>query len=84
MDAKALLKYLQEQALYDSMFRFLQLRASDVLKICRGAFSFLDPDKIHPDGWTLSQALEVIGYLIDPRLDVRGPVIVDEREVRRA
>ena len=83
MDAKALLKYLQEQALYDSMFRFLQLRASDVLKICRGAFSFLGPDTIHPDGWTISQALEVIGYLIDPRLDVRGPVIVDEREVRR-
>ncbi len=83
MEAKALLKYLQEQALYDSMFRFLQLRASDVVKICRGAFSFLDPDKIHPDGWTLSQAFEVIGYLIDPRLDVRAPVIVDEREVRR-
>jgi hypothetical protein len=83
MDAKALLKYLQEQALYDSMFLFLQLRASDVLKICRGAFSFLGPDKTHPDGWTLSQALEVIGYLIDPRRDVRGPVIVDEREVRR-
>jgi hypothetical protein len=51
MEAKALLKYLQEQALYDSMFRFLQLRASDVVKICRGAFSFLDPDTIHPDGW---------------------------------
>lgn len=83
MEAKALLKYLQEQALYDSMFRFLQLRASDVVKICRGAFSFLDPDKIHPDGWTPRQAFEVIGYLIDPRLDVRGPVIVDEREVRR-
>jgi hypothetical protein len=83
IEAKALLKYLQEQALYDSMFRFLQLRASDVVKICRGAFSFLDPDTIHPDGWTLCQAFEVIGYLIDPRLDVRGPVIVDEREVRR-
>jgi hypothetical protein len=83
MEAKALLKYLQEQALYDSMFRFLQLRASDVVKICRGAFSFLDPDKIHPDGWTLRQAFEVIGYLVDPRLDVRGPVIVDEREVER-
>jgi hypothetical protein len=84
MDAKALLKYLQEQALYDSMFRFLQLRASDVLKICCGAFSFLDPDMVHPDGWTLGQAFEVIGYLTDPRRDVRGPVIVDEREVRRA
>ena len=83
MDAKALLKYLQEQALYNSMFRFLQLRASDVVKICRGAFLFLDPDTIHPDGWTLNQAFAVIGYLIDPRLDVRGPVIVDERDVRR-
>jgi len=84
MDAKALLKYLQEQALYDSMFRFLQLRASDVLKICRGAFSFLDPDMVHADGWALGQAFEVIGYLTDTRRDVRGPDIVDEREVRRA
>jgi hypothetical protein len=83
MDAKALLKYLQEQALYDSMFRFLQLRASDVVKICRGAFSFLDHDRVHPDGWTLSQSFEVIGYLINPRLDIRGPVIVDERDVGR-
>lgn len=84
MDAKALLKYLQEQALYDSLFRFPQLRASDVLKICRGAFSFLDPEKLHPDGWTLSQAFEVIGHLTDPRHDIRGPVIVKEEEVRRA
>jgi hypothetical protein len=83
MDAKALLKYLQEQALYDSMFRFLQLRASDVLKIGRGAFAFLDPDIRHPDGWALSQAFEVVGYLTDPRRDIRGPVVVDEREVRR-
>jgi hypothetical protein len=83
IDAKALLKYLQEQALYDSVFRFLQLRASDVLKICQGAFSFLDPNRVHPDGWTLRQAFEVIGYLIDPDFDVRGPVIVDEGEVRR-
>jgi hypothetical protein len=84
METKALLKYLQEQALYDSMFRFLQLRASDVVKICQGAFSFIDPDRVHPDGWTLSQAFEVIGYLINPRLDIRGPVIVDEREIGRS
>ncbi len=84
MDAKALLKYLQEQALYDSMFRFLQLRASDVLKICRGALSFLDQDEANPGGWTLRQAFEVIRHLNDTRRDARGPVIVDERDVRRA
>jgi hypothetical protein len=83
MDAAALLKYVQEQALYDSMFRFLQLRASDVIKFCRGAFSFADPDRIYPDGWTLNQAFEVISYLTNLRLDVRGPTIVDQRDVRR-
>ena len=37
-----------------------------------GRFFIPRPRQDHPDGWTLSQALEVIGYLIDPRLDIRG------------
>lgn len=83
MDAQGLLNYLREQALYDSMFRFPQLRASDVLKICRGAFSFYDSDQQNPGGWTLSQAFDIISYLVSPSHDVRGPVVVDERAVRR-
>lgn len=83
-DAKGLLKFLQERALYDSIFRFLQLRASDVLKLCRGAFSFLNWSDPTPAGWTLDEAFEVVGYLVDPIRDVRGPIIITEADVRRA
>lgn len=83
-DAHQLLQFSREQALYDSMFRFLQLRASDVLKICRGALSFLHFGEPTPSGWTLREAFEVIGYLLDPVRDIRGPVTVTEDEFLRA
>lgn len=82
-DAKGLIKYLQEQALYDSTFRFLQLRTSDVLKLCRGALSFMDSGALTPGGWTLDEAYDVIGYLIAPARDVRGPIVVAEADIRR-
>jgi hypothetical protein len=82
-DAKQLLKFLQEQALYDSIFRFSQLRTSDILKLCRGALGFLDFEKQTSGGWTLNEAFEVISYLIDPVRDVRGPATVAEKDVRR-
>lgn len=84
LDAKGLLKYLQEQAIYDSMFRFPQLRASDVLKICRGALTFVNMDMTIADGCKLSEIFDVIGYLVDPIRDARGPVAIDERAVKRA
>lgn len=83
-DAKRLLKFMQEQALYDSIFRFPQLRTSDILKICRGALSFLDCEKQTSGGWTLNEAFDVIRYLIDPVRNVRGPAPVAEKDVRRA
>ncbi len=83
-DVHHLLEFLREQALYDSIFRFPQLRASDILKLCRGALSFLDFGEQTSAGWTLNEAFEVIGYLIDPIRDVRGPVTIAENEVSRA
>lgn len=83
-DAKHLLKFIQEQALYDSIFRFPQLRASDIVKLCRGALGFLDFEKRTSGGWTINEAFEVINYLIDPVRDIRGPAMVAEKDVRRA
>jgi len=83
-DAKGILKVLQEQAIYDSLFRFLQLRGTDVLKICRGALSFLDMTAITPGGWSLNDAFEVIEFLLSPPHDVRGPVLVSTMDVGRA
>lgn len=83
-DAHHVLEFFREQALYDSIFRFPQLRASDILKLCRGALSFLNFGERTFAGWTLNDAFEVIGYLTDPVRDVRGPVTVAENEVSRA
>ena len=83
-DATGLLKFLQEQALYDSIFRFPQLRASDILKLCRGSLNFLDFEEKTSGGWTLKEAFAVISYLIDPVHDFRGPITVAEKNVRRA
>ena len=83
-DSSKLIEFLREQALYDSLFRFPQLRASDVLKLCKGALSFLNFEEPSAAGWTLNDAFEVIGHLNDPTRDARGPVIVSEHEVIRA
>lgn len=83
-DARNLLEFFREQALYDSMFRFPQLRSSDILRLCRGALSFIEFADQTPLGWTLNAAFELIGYLTDPVRDVRGPVIIAQNEVSRA
>ena len=83
-DATYLIEFLQEQALYDSLFRFPQLRASDVLKLCRGALSFLDYEEPTAAGWTLNDAFAVIGHLIDTSLDIKGPLIFSEHDVAGA
>lgn len=83
MDAQTLIQYLREQALYDFMFRFPQLRASDIIKICQGAFAFVDVDQIQPGGWRLRDTFEIISFLITSCRDIRGPVVIEERAVRR-
>ena len=83
-DAQSLIKFFREQALYDSIFRFPQLRASDILKLCRGALSFIDFEDLTAAGWTLNQAFELISFMIAPIRDVRGPIAVAESEFRRA
>lgn len=83
-DSSDLIEFLREQALYDSLFRFSQLRSSDVLKLCKGALSFLDFDEPSPAGWTLNDAFEVVGHLNAPNRDARGSVIFSEHEVIQA
>lgn len=83
-DAASLLKFFREQAVYDSMFRFLQLRSSDILKLSRGALSFLEFEASTPFGWTLDEAFMLIDYLIDPVRDRRGPLVVTESELSNA
>ncbi|SOC89894.1 hypothetical protein SAMN05421890_4882 [Ensifer adhaerens] len=71
-DPHGLLKHAQETALFDAMFRFPQLRVSDTARLCAGLLGFLNVDEKTPDGWTLNQALEVIGAIFKCSADVRG------------
>lgn len=82
--AKGLLQFLQESALYDTMFRIQQMRPSDVVRMCEGLLGFIDRDASMPGGWSLSQAFEVIGAIFSLTPDVRGPVSLAEMDVCRA
>jgi hypothetical protein len=84
MDATGLVPYLQEMAIYDTLFRIPQMRPTDVVKIARGMFSWLDTNVPGKWGWSIDQVLDIIGYLLDPRRNVRGPVFVTESDIRRA
>ncbi len=84
MDAIALVPYLQEMAIYDTLFRIPQMRPTDVAKVARGMFNWLDMSAPTKAGWSIDQVLEIIGYLLGPVRDARGPVFVDEASIRRA
>ena len=84
MDATGLVPYLQEMAIYDTLFRIPQMRPTDVVKIARGLFSWLDTSVPTKGGWSIDQVLEIIGYLLDPGRNVRGPIFVTESDIRRS
>lgn len=84
MDAKALVTYLQEMALYDTLFRIPQMRPTDVVKVSRGMLGWLNTSEPTAAGWSIDQVLEIISYLLDPVRGVRGPIIVSAADIRRA
>ena len=84
MDAFAILPYLQETAVYDTLFRIPQMRPSDVAKMARGMFDWLDIGAPTKAGWSVAQAIEIIGHLLGPARDARGPTFIDESDIRRS
>ncbi len=79
-----LLKHLQDRALYDTLFRFPQLRPNDAARLCRGLLGFLDPTHPTPDGWCIAHAVDVVDALFTLTPDVRGPVTLTCAAVCRA
>jgi hypothetical protein len=84
MDALALLPYLQELALYDTLFRIPQIRAGDVEKIARGILTDYDFDEKHGSGWSLNNALSVIAVLLELSRQTRGPMRLELRTLMAA
>jgi len=84
MDATALVPYLQDLAIHDTLFRITQTRPSDVVKIARGMFDWVDMSLPTKAGWSIDQVLEIVDYMFAPIRDVRGPIFVTESEICRA
>ncbi len=76
--AKEILHYLQECAIYDTIFRFPQMRPSDAVHLCSGLFNFLDLNKIRVGGWSFAQLIKMVAALFYSTPDIRGPVTVSK------
>ena len=76
-DAKSLLPYLQELAVYDTLFCIPQIRGSDVVGLTRGLLDGLDFDSRHGGGWTINEVLAVIDSLLSLSKGRQGPIRFD-------
>ena len=84
MDAVALLPYLQEMALYDTLFRVPQTRARDIVKLARGVLDWLNFSQQYGSGWSINDVLAVVDALLTLSRDRRGPITFNARDFRRA
>ncbi|WCM90505.1 hypothetical protein [Acidovorax sp. NCPPB 3576] len=82
VSAERQLSIMREAALYDTMFRLPQLRPSDALKLCHGLLRFRALDLPMPAGWTLQQAFDVVGAILDTHPETRGPIIFSLKSVQ--
>jgi Holliday junction resolvase-like predicted endonuclease len=83
IDAVALLPYLQELALYDTLFCIPQIRGSDIKKLVCGVLDGLDFDQRYGEGWSINEVLVVITSLLDMSYNHRGPICIEMRKIRK-
>jgi hypothetical protein len=84
MDAAALLRYLQETAVADTLFRIPQMCGGDAVRLIPGVLQGLDPDRKYGGGWSINDVLAVTGALLELSRDCRGPLPISRRTLRRA
>jgi hypothetical protein len=72
-DGFGLLKYLRERALSDTPFRIPQMRANDVVRLCKGLFDGMDLSHDY-GGWNIAQALSFIEAMLGKSDTHRGPI----------
>lgn len=83
MSATELVPYLQEVAVYDTLFRIPQIRPSDVTRLARGSLDWLDRKAPTASGWTIDQVLEVVTFLFACANDRRGPYTIEQSAIQR-
>ncbi|MBP1625945.1 MAG: hypothetical protein H6Q00_420 [Holophagaceae bacterium] len=76
-----MLPFLQKAVIYDSAFSFPQMRPSDVLGFLKGVFDWVDDAAFKKSsGWSMTDALIVIGNIINLAKGKHGPVDILESE----
>jgi hypothetical protein len=76
-DYWSIVPFLQEVALYDSLFTIPQIRPRDAIKIAGGLLEWLDPNKEQSGGWSIAQALTVAQQTLNLAATSRGPVLIE-------
>ncbi|MDF1788570.1 MAG: hypothetical protein P1U82_22105 [Verrucomicrobiales bacterium] len=72
-------RYIQELALYDSLFCFRQLRFTDIIKYLETTPFGNDSNRRFADSWTLSECVKVAKAIIELAQGTRGPLEIDSR-----
>jgi len=79
-------EFLQEIAVYDSIFCLNQLRPSDVPRILRGLFSLINVDDINKIqeqlGWIPEQAILVAEAILNIDVDKLSPIIFTKEQLK--
>ena len=84
LDAATLLRYLQETAIADTLFRIPQMRGGDVARLIRGVLDGLDLDRKYGGGWSINDVLAVTEALLKVSRNSRGPLTVSRQTLRKA
>ena len=79
-------EFLQEIAVYDSIFCLNQLRPSDVPRILRGLFSLINVDDINKIqvqlGWIPEQAILVAEAILNIDVDKLSPILFTKEQIK--
>ena len=81
-DPKLALEQLPKTALHDTLFRFPQMRGSDVVEILKGSLDFVEPER-KIEGFSLSEISYVIGAALERARNTRGPVLLLANHISR-
>lgn len=79
-----LIRHLQELALYDTLFRLPQLRATDFSNIASGLLRDVAGSRTYGKGWTFDEALAVCNAVLSFSVGHRGPVLIKNRLIKKA
>ncbi len=75
---ESILQFLRERVVFDSTFSITQLRPTDVVPILKGLFHWVDEKRMREAcGWSLQDALSVIGAIVRTCGSVHGPCVSD-------